>query len=153
MTSSRQLYEALCFYLQRGTSEHCSTSRRFFLPICLLYYYSLQIIMGFKNKKTKNKNALCQRDAKKINIPVSPGGSVQQYPFWLVFGRYFVVISAITSVIWQDYVNFLIPLPPGRCYKCLPTMPWSLPSKSSPTRNLCITKKLDTVFSNYAIAL
>jgi hypothetical protein len=34
---------ALCFYLQRGTSERSSTSLRLFLPICLMYYYSLQI--------------------------------------------------------------------------------------------------------------
>jgi hypothetical protein len=51
--SSPQLHEALCFYLQRGTSERSSTSHRLFLPICLMYCYSLQIKMGFKNK---NKN-------------------------------------------------------------------------------------------------
>jgi hypothetical protein len=50
---SRQLHEALYFYLQRGPSEHSSTSHRLSLPICLMYYYSLQIKMGFKNK-TKN---------------------------------------------------------------------------------------------------
>jgi hypothetical protein len=35
-TSSRQLHEALCFYLQRGTSEHSSTSHRIFFPINVL---------------------------------------------------------------------------------------------------------------------
>jgi hypothetical protein len=34
-----------------GTSERSSTSLRLFLPICLMYYYSLQIEMGFKTKK------------------------------------------------------------------------------------------------------
>jgi hypothetical protein len=38
----------LCFYLQRGTSERSSTSLRLFLPICLMYYYSLQIKNGIK---------------------------------------------------------------------------------------------------------
>jgi hypothetical protein len=51
---SRQLHEALCFYLRRSTSERSSTSLRLFLPICFMYYYSLQIKMGFKTKKNKN---------------------------------------------------------------------------------------------------
>jgi hypothetical protein len=38
-----------------GTSERSSTSLRLFLPICLMYYYSLQIKMGYK---TKQKNLL-----------------------------------------------------------------------------------------------
>jgi hypothetical protein len=36
-------------------TQHSSTSHRLFLPICLMYYYSLQIKMGFKNKN-KQKN-------------------------------------------------------------------------------------------------
>jgi hypothetical protein len=43
----------LCFYLQRGTSERSSTSLRLFLPICLMYCYSLQIKMGLKKKRKK----------------------------------------------------------------------------------------------------
>jgi hypothetical protein len=48
-----QLHEALCFYSQRGTSEYCSTSHRLFLPICLMYYYSLQIKNGIKKNVWK----------------------------------------------------------------------------------------------------
>jgi hypothetical protein len=53
-----QLHEALCFYLQRGTSERSSTSHRLFLPICLMYYYSFQIKNGIK-KKLEGKSSGC----------------------------------------------------------------------------------------------
>jgi hypothetical protein len=44
------LRQDLYFYLQGSPSEHSSTSHRLFVPICLIYCYSLQIKMGLKKK-------------------------------------------------------------------------------------------------------
>jgi hypothetical protein len=38
-----------------GPSEHSSTSHRLFLPICLMYCYSLQIKMGLKKKVVQER--------------------------------------------------------------------------------------------------
>jgi hypothetical protein len=38
---------------RRSVGQHSSTSHRLCVPICLMYYYSLQIKMRFKTKKKK----------------------------------------------------------------------------------------------------
>jgi hypothetical protein len=107
-TSSRQLHEALCFYLQRGTSEHSPTSHRLFLPICLMYYYSLQIKIVFKNKKKLQRNC-CLRCVESTLLLDEVGAwkSVASITFHRMYGADGCCSTAITTlgVIFQSSIK------------------------------------------------